>query len=168
MHVSPESDLKLAVPHQLPKGEPMAFMSRSTVSLLALCLIGAYGCEDLEVRPAPAVDPGPETPTPAPEVQDEEPELLEPMMDVEVRTPEDYMGDVIGDLNSRRGQVQSMDSAGNLQIIKALVPLERMFGYATEMRSKTQGRAVYTMTFKEYAPVPQSVADTIIAKVKGL
>ena len=95
-------------------------------------------------------------------------ELLEPMMDVEVRTPEDYMGDVIGDLNSRRGQVQSMDSAGNLQIIKALVPLERMFGYATEMRSKTQGRAVYTMTFKEYAPVPQSVADTIIAKVKGL
>jgi elongation factor G len=94
-------------------------------------------------------------------------ELLEPTMDVEVRTPEDYMGEVIGDLNSRRGQVQSMDSAGNIQVISALVPLAKMFGYSTDLRSKTQGRAVYTMTFKEYAAVPGQVADTIIAKVKG-
>ncbi len=94
-------------------------------------------------------------------------ELLEPLMDVEVRTPEDYMGDVIGDINSRRGQVQSMSASGNLQVIKAQVPLAQMFGYATDLRSKTQGRAVYTMTFKEYAAVPGPVAETIIAKVKG-
>ncbi|MFT5358877.1 MAG: elongation factor G [Polyangiales bacterium] len=95
-------------------------------------------------------------------------ELLEPIMDVEVRTPEDYMGDVIGDLNSRRGQVHLTEAAqGNLQVISANVPLERMFGYATDLRSKTQGRAVYSMTFKEYAAVPVPVAEAVIAKVKG-
>ena len=95
-------------------------------------------------------------------------QLLEPTMAVEVRTPEAYMGDVIGDLNSRRGNVSSMDSVGNLQVIKASVPLAEMFGYATDLRSKTQGRAVYSMTFQEYAPVPQGVADEIVAKTRGL
>ena len=94
--------------------------------------------------------------------------LLEPVMDVEVRTPENYMGDVIGDLNSRRGNVQSMDSVGNMQVIKAIVPLAEMFGYATDLRSKTQGRAVYTMQFDEYAPVPNNIAEAIIAKAKGI
>jgi len=95
-------------------------------------------------------------------------ELLEPIMDVEVRTPEDYMGDVIGDLNSRRGNVTSMDSVGNLQVIKAQVPLAEMFEYTTALRSKTQGRAVSSMTFREYAAVPQGVADEIVAKVRGI
>ncbi|MEM9074455.1 MAG: elongation factor G [Myxococcota bacterium] len=90
--------------------------------------------------------------------------LLEPIMDVEVRTPEDYMGDVIGDLNSRRGNVRSMDAMGNLQVIKATVPLSEMFGYATDLRSKTQGRAVPSMKFHAYAAVPGNIADAIIAK----
>ena len=94
-------------------------------------------------------------------------ELLEPMMEVEVRTPEDYMGDVIGDLNSRRGQVHLTEAQNGIQVISAHVPLERMVGYATELRSKTQGRAVYTMTFKEYAAVPAPLAEVVIAKVKG-
>ena len=94
-------------------------------------------------------------------------ELLEPMMAVEVRTPEEYMGDVIGDLNSRRGNVSSMDSVGNLQVIKATVPLAEMFGYATDLRSKTQGRATYSMHFHEYSAVPQGVADEIVAKTRG-
>jgi len=93
--------------------------------------------------------------------------LLEPVMDVEVRTPEDYMGDVIGDLNSRRGNVGAMEDQGNVKVITASVPLAEMFGYATDLRSKTQGRAVYTMQFEKYAPVPSSVADVIIAKAKG-
>ncbi len=93
--------------------------------------------------------------------------LLEPIMDVEVRTPEDYMGDVIGDLNSRRGNVSKMEDLGNMKVITALVPLSQMFGYATDLRSKTQGRAVYTMQFEKYAPVPNNIAEEIIAKAKG-
>ena len=93
--------------------------------------------------------------------------LLEPMMAVEVRTPEDYMGDVIGDLNSRRGAVNNMDSVGNMQVIRAQVPLSEMFGYATDLRSKTQGRATYTMTFDKYAAVPANIADEIVRKAKG-
>lgn len=94
-------------------------------------------------------------------------QLLEPVMDVEVRVPEDYMGEVIGDLNSRRGNVSGMDSVGGLQVIRAFVPLANMFGYVNDLRSKTQGRAVYTMQFKEYQAVPQSIADEIVAKAKG-
>jgi elongation factor G len=93
--------------------------------------------------------------------------LLEPVMDVEVRVPEDYMGEVIGDLNSRRGNVSGMDAAGGLQVIRSLVPLANMFGYVNDLRSKTQGRAVYTMQFKEYQAVPGSIADEIVAKAKG-
>src|SRR5699024_7442835 len=76
-----------------------------------------------------------------------QPVLLEPLMDVEVRTPEEYMGDVIGDLNSRRGQIQSMEDASGVKIVRALVPLSEMFGYVGDLRSKTQGRAMYTMQF---------------------
>jgi elongation factor G len=94
-------------------------------------------------------------------------QLLEPAMDVEVRVPEDYMGEVIGDLNSRRGNITGMDSVSGLQVIRALVPLANMFGYVNDLRSKTQGRAVYTMQFKEYQAVPQGVADEIVAKAKG-
>ena len=94
-------------------------------------------------------------------------QLLEPVMDVEVRVPEDYMGDVIGDLNSRRGHVSGMDSLGGLQVIRSEVPLANMFGYVNDLRSKTQGRAVYTMQFKEYKAVPGSIADEIVAKAKG-
>ncbi|MGB3051128.1 MAG: elongation factor G [Polyangiales bacterium] len=93
--------------------------------------------------------------------------LMEPVMDVEVRVPEDYMGEVIGDLNSRRGAVSGMDSVGGLQVIRALVPLANMFGYVNDLRSKTQGRAVYTMQFKEYQGVPQGIAEEIVAKAKG-
>ncbi|WP_328821903.1 elongation factor G [Nesterenkonia haasae] len=95
------------------------------------------------------------------------PVLLEPMMSVEVRTPEEYMGDVIGDLNSRRGQIQSMDEAAGVKVIKALVPLSEMFGYIGELRSRTQGRAVFTMSFDSYAEVPKAVAEEIIEKSRG-
>ena len=95
------------------------------------------------------------------------PVLLEPIMAVEVRTPEEYMGDVIGDLNSRRGTIQSMEDAVGVKVIRAQVPLSEMFGYVGDLRSKTQGRAVYTMTFDSYAEVPKNVADEIIAKVRG-
>ncbi|HTR45458.1 MAG TPA: elongation factor G [Thermodesulfovibrionales bacterium] len=95
------------------------------------------------------------------------PVLLEPIMSVEVVTPEEYMGDVMGDLNSRRGRIQSMEKRGNAQVIRAEVPLSEMFGYATDLRSKTQGRATYTMQFAHYDEVPKGIADTIIAKVKG-
>ncbi|RMG00687.1 MAG: elongation factor G [Nitrospirae bacterium] len=95
------------------------------------------------------------------------PALLEPIMQVEVVTPEDYMGDVIGDLNSRRGKVQSMEKRGNTQVVRALVPLSEMFGYATDLRSKTQGRATYTMQFSHYEEVPKNIAEGIISKVKG-
>ncbi len=95
------------------------------------------------------------------------PVLLEPMMSVEVVTPEDFMGDVIGDLNSRRGQIQSMDERSGARIIKAVVPLSEMFGYVGDLRSRTQGRASYSMQFDSYAEVPASVAKEIIAKVRG-
>jgi len=93
--------------------------------------------------------------------------LLEPIMSVEVVTPEEYMGDVIGDLNSRRGKIQSMEKRGSAQVIKAMVPLSEMFGYATDLRSKTQGRATYTMQFSHYEDVPKGIMDSIVAKVKG-
>ena len=95
------------------------------------------------------------------------PTLLEPLMSVEVRTPEEYMGDVIGDLNSRRGQIQSMDDASGVKVVTALVPLSEMFGYVGDLRSKTSGRAVYSMTFETYAEVPKAVADEIVQKSKG-
>ena len=95
------------------------------------------------------------------------PVLLEPMFSVEVTTPEDYMGDVIGDLNSRRGQVEGMEQRGNSQVIKARVPLANMFGYVNELRSKTQGRAAYSMQFSNYEQVPFAIAEEIVAKVKG-
>ena len=96
-----------------------------------------------------------------------DPVLLEPLMAVEVRTPEEYMGDVIGDLNSRRGQIQSMEDATGVKVVRALVPLSEMFGYVGDLRSKTSGRAVYSMTFDSYAEVPKAVADEIVQKNKG-
>ena len=93
--------------------------------------------------------------------------LLEPIMEVEVTTPEDYMGDVIGDLNSRRGKVEGMTQRGNSQVIKAQVPMSEMFGYATDLRSKTQGRATYSMQFHSYQDVPESIADEIVAVRRG-
>src|SRR4249919_3330618 len=96
-----------------------------------------------------------------------DPALLEPMMAVEVTTPEDYMGDVIGDLNSRRGQIQAMEERAGARIIKALVPLSEMFGYVGDLRSRTQGRANYTMVFDSYAEVPTNVAKEIISKATG-
>jgi elongation factor G len=96
-----------------------------------------------------------------------DPALLEPMMSVEVTTPEDNMGDVIGDLNSRRGLIQSMEERSGARLVKALVPLSEMFGYVGDLRSKTQGRASYSMQFDSYAEVPQSVAKEIIAKATG-
>ncbi|MDJ0317032.1 MULTISPECIES: elongation factor G [Arthrobacter] len=95
------------------------------------------------------------------------PVLLEPLMEVEVRTPEEYMGEVIGDINSRRGQMQSMEDASGVKVIKALVPLSGMFGYIGDLRSKTQGRAVYSMKFDSYSEVPKAVADEIIQKARG-
>jgi elongation factor G len=95
------------------------------------------------------------------------PVLLEPMMSVEVTTPEDFMGDVIGDLNSRRGQIQAMDERAGARVVKALVPLSEMFGYVGDLRSRTQGRASYSMQFDSYAEVPAAVSKEIIAKIKG-
>ena len=95
------------------------------------------------------------------------PVLLEPMMAVEVTTPEDYMGDVIGDLNSRRGQIQAMEERSGARVVKALVPLSEMFGYVGDLRSRTQGRASYSMQFDSYAQVPSNVALEIIAKARG-
>ena len=95
------------------------------------------------------------------------PVLLEPLMAVEVRTPEEYMGDVIGDLNSRRGQIQSMEDASGVKVVSAMVPLSEMFGYVGDLRSKTSGRAVYSMTFEAYSEVPRAVADEIVQKNKG-
>ncbi|MGO1609262.1 MAG: elongation factor G [Agrococcus casei] len=95
------------------------------------------------------------------------PTLLEPLMAVEVRTPEEYMGDVIGDINSRRGQIQSMEDAQGVKVIKAQVPLSEMFGYVGDLRSKTSGRAVYSMEFSSYAEVPQAVSEEIVQKAKG-
>ena len=90
--------------------------------------------------------------------------LLEPIFAVEVVTPEEYMGDVIGDLNSRRGRVEGMEPRGNAQVVTARVPLAEMFGYATDVRSLSQGRATYTMQFLRYEEVPKSIAETITAK----
>lgn len=95
------------------------------------------------------------------------PVLLEPLMAVEVRTPEEYMGDVIGDLNSRRGQIQAMEDATGVKVVRALVPLSEMFGYVGDLRSKTSGRAVYSMSFDSYSEVPKAVADEIVQKSKG-
>jgi elongation factor G len=95
------------------------------------------------------------------------PQLLEPVFDVEVVTPEEYMGDVIGDLSGRRGRIESMDQRGSDRIVKAQVPLAEMFGYATELRSRTQGRATYTMQFASYQEVPKSIAEEIVATVRG-
>src|SRR6058998_753585 len=95
------------------------------------------------------------------------PVLLEPVMDVEVVTPEEYMGAIVGDLNSRRGRIVSMEARGSSQVIRATVPLGQMFGYATEMRSMTQGRATYTMQFSRYEEVPPAIAEEIMAKVAG-
>jgi elongation factor G len=93
--------------------------------------------------------------------------LLEPVMDVEVTTPEEYMGDVIGDLNARRGKVEGMSQRGNSQVIRAQVPMSEMFGYATDLRSKTQGRATYSMQFNSYHDVPDSIADEIVSHRRG-
>jgi elongation factor G len=93
--------------------------------------------------------------------------ILEPIMEVEVTTPDEYMGDVIGDLNSRRGKVEGMTQRGNSQVIRAQVPMSEMFGYATDLRSKTQGRATYSMQFHSYQDVPDSIADDIVATRRG-
>ena len=93
--------------------------------------------------------------------------LLEPVMRIGVVVPEDYMGDVISDLNSRRGKVRSMEARGGSQIVNARVPLAEMFGYATELRSRTQGRATYTMHFDRYEPVPDAVSEQIVARIQG-
>jgi len=95
------------------------------------------------------------------------PVLLEPIMAVEVVTPEDYMGDVIGDLAARRGRVEGMEQRGSSQQIRAQVPLSDMFGYATDLRSRTQGRATYTMQFHSYQEVPESIAREIVARATG-
>ena len=100
-------------------------------------------------------------------VRKADPVLLEPMMAVEVRTPEDYMGEVIGDINSRRGQIQGMEDITGAKVVRGLVPLSEMFGYVGDLRSKTQGRASFSMEFDSYAEVPKSVAEEIIAKTRG-
>jgi elongation factor G len=91
-----------------------------------------------------------------------EPAILEPIMKVEVTMPEEYMGDVIGDINSRRGRIEGMEDVGNGKIVKAYVPLAEMFGYATDLRSSTQGRGNYSMFFERYEQVPKSVQEKII------
>ncbi|MCM0082705.1 elongation factor G [Geomonas sp. Red32] len=95
------------------------------------------------------------------------PQILEPIMSVEVVVPEEYMGDVIGDLNSRRGRIMGMEGRAGAQVVTSMVPLAQMFGYSTDLRSATQGRATYSMTFDHYEPVPKSVQEEIVAKVKG-
>ena len=90
--------------------------------------------------------------------------LLEPVFAVEVVTPEDYMGDVMGDLNSRRGMIQGMEARNGAQVIKAHVPLSEMFGYATDLRSNTQGRATYSMQFDHYEKVPQAISEKVIGE----
>jgi elongation factor G len=95
------------------------------------------------------------------------PVLMEPIMAVEVVTPEEYMGDVMGDLSSRRGRIGSMEARGNTQVVNAAVPLSEMFGYSTDLRSRTQGRATYTMQFSEYQQVPEAIAQEIVKRVRG-
>jgi len=94
--------------------------------------------------------------------QKAKPVLLEPVMRVEVVVPEEFMGDIIGDLNSRRGHIQSMDARGGTQIINARVPLSEMFGYATDLRSRTQGRATYSMHFDRYEQAPNHISDEVV------
>jgi elongation factor G len=96
-----------------------------------------------------------------------DPVLLEPVMQIEVVTPEEYMGDVIADLTARRGKVERMDQRGGDQTIRIHVPLAEMFGYATDLRSRTQGRATHTMQFHSYQAVPKNIAEEIVAKVRG-
>ena len=96
-----------------------------------------------------------------------DPMLMEPIMDVEVVVPEEYMGDVIGNISSRRGKVSEMGSRANARIVKAFVPLAEMFGYATDLRSKTQGRGNYSMFFDKYEPVPKNVSEKVLAAVKA-
>ena len=91
-----------------------------------------------------------------------DPVLVEPIMKVEVTVPEEYMGDVIGDLNSRRGRIEGMESRAGAQIIRGFVPLAEMFGYATALRSRTQGRGIYSMEFDHYEEVPKNIADKIV------
>jgi len=93
--------------------------------------------------------------------------LMEPVMTIEVVVPEDYMGDVIGDLNSRRGRIEGMEKRGATQIIRSLVPLAQMFGYATDLRSRTQGRGSFTMHFGRYEEVPAAISEEIISRVQG-
>jgi len=100
-------------------------------------------------------------------VKKAKPVLLEPIMSVETVTPEEFLGDVIGDINSRRGKVQNIERRGNAQVIRAQAPLSEMFGYATDLRSMTQGRATYTMQFSHYEEVPKGVSEEIVAKVRG-
>jgi elongation factor G len=96
-----------------------------------------------------------------------DPVLLEPLMDTEVVVPEEYLGDVIGDLNARRGKVKSMDARAGIQVIGASVPLAEMFGYTTNLRSLTQGRGTHTMHFSTYFETPKSVSDAVIARITG-
>jgi elongation factor G len=96
-----------------------------------------------------------------------EPFLMEPIMDLEVVVPEQYLGDVMGDLNSHRGEVQGMNPRSDAQVIKAFIPLSETFGYATRLRSLTQGRAVFTLQFAKYSEVPRNITEAIIAKVNG-
>jgi elongation factor G len=95
------------------------------------------------------------------------PVLLEPIMGVEVVTPDEYMGDVMGDLSSRRGRIEGMEARGNTQVVRAQIPLSEMFGYSTDLRSRTQGRATYTMQFDSYQEVPNAIATDIIKRVRG-
>jgi elongation factor G len=95
------------------------------------------------------------------------PVLLEPIMAVEVVTPDEYMGDVMGDLSSRRGRIEGMEARGNTQVVRSQVPLSEMFGYSTDLRSRTQGRATYTMQFHSYQQVPEVIAQEIIKRVRG-
>jgi elongation factor G len=100
-------------------------------------------------------------------VRNAQPVLLEPVMKVEVVVPEEYLGEVLGDLSSRRGRIEGMERRGSTQIIRAMVPLAEMFGYATDLRSRTQGRASYTMHFSRYEQTPASISEEVIARVQG-
>ena len=95
------------------------------------------------------------------------PVLLEPIMRVEVVVPEEYMGDIMGDMNGRRGRVQSMDTHGGTQIVTVRVPLSEMFGYATDLRSRTQGRATFSMHFDRYEQTPKNVSEEVVARIQG-
>ncbi|KPC98514.1 Elongation factor G [Geobacillus sp. BCO2] len=96
-----------------------------------------------------------------------DPVLLEPIMKVEVVIPEEYLGDIMGDITSRRGRIEGMEARGNAQVVRAMVPLAEMFGYATSLRSNTQGRGTFSMVFDHYEEVPKNIADEIIKKIKA-